>query len=60
MKYRVSFVIEKDRYGYYAFSPEIEGCRTEGNSLEEVIEQMRKSVAQYLERSIAGPLGQPV
>ncbi len=49
MGYRVSLVIEKDDHGYYAFSPEIEGCQTQGASLEEVIEQMRKTIEHYLE-----------
>ena len=49
MGYRVSVVIEKDRHGYYAFSPEIEGCQTQGKSLEEVMEQARKTIMQFLE-----------
>lgn len=27
MSYKVSVVIEKDEYGYYAFCPELEGCQ---------------------------------
>ena len=49
MAYRVSVVIERDHYGYYAFSPEIEGCQTSGASLEEVIEQTKRTIRQYLE-----------
>jgi len=49
--YRVSIVIEKDCHGYYAFSPEIEGCQTSGASLEEVIERMQEGIQQYLEPS---------
>jgi predicted RNase H-like HicB family nuclease len=49
MAYRVSVVIEKDNYGYYAFSPEIEGCQTQGESLEDVIERTKKTIKQYLE-----------
>ena len=49
MAYRVSVVIERDCHGYYAFSPEIEGCQTQGESLEEVMEQTRKTLAQFLE-----------
>jgi predicted RNase H-like HicB family nuclease len=49
MAYRVSIVIEKDQHGYYAFSPEIEGCQTQGASLQEVLEQARKTIEQYLE-----------
>ena len=27
---KVSVVIEKDEHGYYAFSPELEGCQSQG------------------------------
>jgi predicted RNase H-like HicB family nuclease len=55
MTYRVSVVIERDHHGYYAFSPEIEGCQAQGASLEEVIEQMRKTITQYLEPCVPDP-----
>ena len=56
MEYRVSIVIEKDHHGYYAFSPEIEGCHTQGASLQDVIEQVRKTIAQYLEQDAHEPV----
>jgi predicted RNase H-like HicB family nuclease len=49
MSYRVSVVIEKDEYGYYAYSPELEGCQTQGDSLEEVIANTKEAVELYLE-----------
>ena len=49
MAHKVSIVIEKDEHGYYAFSPELEGCQTQGDSLEETIENAREAVALYLE-----------
>ncbi len=36
MSYKVSVVIEKDEYGYYAYCPELEGCQSQGDSLKEV------------------------
>ena len=56
MAYRVSIVIEKDIHGYYAFSPEIEGCQTQGASLHEVIDQVKKTIAQYLEPCVKDSL----
>ena len=56
MEYRVSIVIEKDYHGYYAFSPEIEGCQTQGASLQDVIEQARQTIEQYLEQHIKEPV----
>jgi predicted RNase H-like HicB family nuclease len=49
MSHKVSIVIEKDEHGYYAYSPELEGCQTQGDSLEETIENAREAVALYLE-----------
>jgi len=49
MSYKVSIVIEKDEYGYYAYSPELEGCQTQGDSIEEVIENAKEAVELYLE-----------
>jgi predicted RNase H-like HicB family nuclease len=49
MAHKVSIVIEKDEHGYYAYSPELEGCHTQGDSLEETIQNAREAVALYLE-----------
>jgi predicted RNase H-like HicB family nuclease len=49
MSYKVSIVIEKDEYGYYAYSPELEGCQTQGDSLEDVIANAKEAVELYLE-----------
>jgi predicted RNase H-like HicB family nuclease len=55
MAYRVSVVIERDHHGYYAFSPEIEGCQTQGGSLEEVVARVLKTIECYLEPCIKAP-----
>ena len=34
---KVSVVIERDSFGYYAYSPELEGCQSQGDSFEEVM-----------------------
>ena len=49
MSYKVSIVIEKDEYGYYAYSPELEGCQTQGDTFDEVMANIREAVALYLE-----------
>ena len=48
-KCRVSVVIEKDEYGYYAYSPKLEGCQTQGDSLEEVSSNIKEAIELYLE-----------
>ncbi len=49
MSYKVSIVIEKDENGYYAYSPELEGCQTQGDSFDEVMENIKEAIALYLE-----------
>lgn len=46
---KVNVVIEKDKYGYYAFCPELKGCHTQGDSLDEVLENVKEAVQLYLE-----------
>jgi predicted RNase H-like HicB family nuclease len=49
MSYKVSVVIEKDEHGYYAYCPELQGCQTQGDSFEEVMDNMREAIELYLE-----------
>jgi len=49
MSYKISVVIEKDEYGYYAYCPELEGCQTQGGSLEEVMSNIKEASELYLE-----------
>ncbi len=49
MSYKVSVIIEKDEYGYYAYCPELEGCQTQGDSVEEVLANMKEAIELYLE-----------
>jgi len=46
---KVNIIIEKDQYGYYAFCPELKGCHTQGDSLEEVLENIKEAIELYLE-----------
>lgn len=49
MSYKVSVVIEEDENGYYAYCPELEGCQSQGDSIEEIIANMREAIGLYLE-----------
>ncbi len=49
MSYKVSIVIEKGEFGYYAYCPELEGCQSQGDSLEEVIANIKEAIELYLE-----------
>lgn len=49
MTRKVSVVIEKDPHGWYAYCPELEGCQSQGDSLEEVMKNIREAIELYLE-----------
>jgi len=47
--YRLSTVIEKDAEGYFAFCPELQGCYSQGDSYEEVLENIRDAIRLHIE-----------
>ncbi|KJU84675.1 Uncharacterized protein family UPF0150 domain protein, partial [Candidatus Magnetobacterium bavaricum] len=49
MSYKISVVIEKDDFGYYAYCPELEGCHTQGETFEETMFNIKEAVELYLE-----------
>ena len=46
---KVSVVIEKDEHGCYAYCPELEGCQSQGVTLDEALANIREAVELYLE-----------
>jgi len=46
---KVTVIIEKDEFGYYAYCPELKGCHTQGDSLDEILKNIKKAVELYLE-----------
>ncbi len=49
MSKRLNIIIEKDEFGYYAYCPDLEGCQTQGDSLDEVTENIKEAIELYLE-----------
>ena len=49
MSYRATVIIEKDEDGYYAYVPELDGCQTQGDSLDEVMANIEEAMQLYLE-----------
>ncbi|MBW2039134.1 MAG: type II toxin-antitoxin system HicB family antitoxin [Deltaproteobacteria bacterium] len=47
--YKFSVVIEKDAEGYYAFCPELQGCYTQGDTYEEVLENIKDAIRLHVE-----------
>ncbi len=48
MSYKFSTIIEKDKHGYYAFCPALDGCHSQGDTLEEVMENMKEALSLYI------------
>ena len=48
-KYRFSVVIERDADGYFAFCPELQGCYTQGETYEEVLENIKDAIRLHVE-----------
>lgn len=45
---KVSVVIEKDEDGYYAYCPQLEGCQSQGDTLEEARANIQEAIELYL------------
>lgn len=39
--YKMSVIVEKDKDGYFALCPELQGCYTQGNTYEEAIANIK-------------------
>ena len=46
--YKFSVVIEKDEDGYFAYCPELQGCYTQGDTYEEVLENIKDAIRLHV------------
>ncbi len=51
--YHFAVVVEKDEHGYFAYSPELQGCYTQGETFEEVIENIKDAIKLHIEDRLA-------
>lgn len=49
MARKASVIIDKDQHGFYAWCPELRGCQSQGDSLEEAIDNIKEAIEIYLE-----------
>ena len=49
MARKVSVVIEQDEHGCYAWCPELKGCQSQGQTIEETLANIKEAVELYLE-----------
>jgi predicted RNase H-like HicB family nuclease len=52
-RYHVAVVIEKDKSGYFAYVPELQGCYTQGVTYEEVMDNIKDAIRLHIEDRIA-------
>ncbi|MBI2971711.1 MAG: type II toxin-antitoxin system HicB family antitoxin [Candidatus Aenigmarchaeota archaeon] len=50
--YKLSVIVEKDKNGYYAYCPELQGCYSQGDTYEEVINNIRDAIKLHLQDMI--------
>lgn len=48
MSYKINIVIEEDKDGFYAYCPQLEGCQSQGDSLEEAKKNIHEAVELYI------------
>src|ERR1035438_7824320 len=46
---KISVVIEQDEHGCYAWCPELKGCQSQGDTVEEALANIREAIELYLE-----------
>jgi predicted RNase H-like HicB family nuclease len=49
MARKASVLIEKDDEGFYARCPELKGCQSQGDTLEQAIANIKEAIELYLE-----------
>ena len=42
-------IIERDRDGFYAYIPTLQGCMSQGDTLEEALANIKEALELYLE-----------
>ena len=47
--YRFSVIVEKDDDGYFASCNELQGCFTQGDTYEEVLENIKDAISLHVE-----------
>lgn len=52
-KYTMPIIIEKDRDGYYAECPALQGCYTQGATYEEALANIRDAITLHIQDRVA-------
>jgi predicted RNase H-like HicB family nuclease len=57
-KFVLPIVLEKDKDGYFAFCPALQGCYTQGDSYEEALGNIEDAIRLHIEDRLAS--GEPI
>ena len=49
MQLKASLLIEKDADGYFASCPDLKGCYSQGDTLDEAMDNMREAIVLHVE-----------
>ena len=49
MTCKLTAIIEQDKHGVFAYCPELKGCHTQGQTVEEALTNLREAAELYLE-----------
>jgi len=49
MTCKLMAIIEQDQDGVFAYGPELKGCHTQGDTVEEALANLREAAELYLE-----------
>jgi predicted RNase H-like HicB family nuclease len=47
--YRFPVIIEKDKDGYFAFCPDLQGCYTQAETYEEAMQNIHDAISLHVE-----------
>jgi len=48
-QYDLPIIIEKDKDGYFATCPELQGCHSQGDTYEEALENIKDAITLHLQ-----------
>ena len=48
LNHSVKVIIEKDQHGYYAHCPQLPGCQSQGDSIEDTTQNIQEAIELYL------------
>jgi len=49
MTFKLTAILEQDKDGVFAYCPELKGCHTQGETVEEALVNLREAAELYLE-----------